>query len=116
MPIYFDYRNPQLLDVDADAIRNAIKNILCTDLGSLPGKPEFGSRLKHILFEHADDITIELAKRVITEAISKWEDRIIVTNVEITHEDAYNKFIINISYNYKDTGISGNALVSMDIS
>lgn len=115
MNLYRDYHTPQTLDFDAQAIQNAIKNILSTDKGSLPGKPTFGSRLRHVLFEQMDDITEELARRVISEAIYEWEDRIIIKKIDIISEQAYNRYIINISYVFKDSGLNNTASVSLDM-
>ncbi len=115
MAIYKDYHTPEKLDQDVKAIQNAIKNILSTDIGSLPGKPTFGSRLRYVLFEQMDDITEELAKRIIKEAIYKWEDRIIIKSIDIISEQAYNRYIININYIFKDSSLNGTSSISIDM-
>lgn len=116
MSIYNDYTDPNTLSLDAKAIDNAIKNILMTPLGSLPGKPLFGSRLHNILFEQMDGITEELARRVIQEALYQWENRIIITNVDIKPVAEYNRYIISINYIYKDNQLNYTSQISLDLS
>ena len=51
MALYSDFKSVGYFDEDVKAINNAIKNILLTNIGSLPGQPEFGSRLNELIFE-----------------------------------------------------------------
>jgi len=115
MALYNDYNDPNNLALDAKAIDNAIKNILLTPIGTLPGKPLFGSRLYAIIFEHMDGITEELARRVINEALRMWEDRVYVTNVNIKPVYEYNRYLIEIFYRYKDDQLNYTSTISFDI-
>lgn len=87
---------------DIDAIQNSISNILTTRLGSVPGRPNFGSNLHMIVFDQIDPITEKLAERYVRESLAKFEDRIIVSNVEVSKNEAFNRIIINISFSYVD--------------
>lgn len=114
MPLYQDFVTPDKLNLDVSAIEDAIKNILLTPLGSLPGKPEFGSRLRYILFENMDGITEHLAKTVIQEALAKWETRIMITGTDISPVPEFNKYIIKISYRFADSELNYNTSISLD--
>lgn len=114
--IYQDYLYPNKVEYDSAAIDHAIKNILMTPIGSLPGKPLFGSRLKNILFEQMDGITEQLLKRVISEALSVWEDRITITDVGINAVSEYNRYTITINYIYRDTQLNYTSQISIDLS
>ena len=115
MSIYNDYKDPQKIDSDVVAINNAIRNILLTPKGSLPGKPLFGSRLREIIFEHIDGITEDLCKRIIQEALYQWEERIVITSVDINGVPEYNRYIVNINYIYKDDRLNYTSQISLDL-
>ena len=76
MALYTDYDSPSTVDYDVFAINNAIKNILFTQIGSVPGKPDFGSRLYELIFGQIDHITISQLKKLIQEPLYRWEKRI----------------------------------------
>lgn len=113
--LYKDYRTPNTFDYDAQAINNAIRNILLTPLGSLPGKPSFGSRLYQIPFSQLDHITIDLLKKIIEEAIRKWETRIQIISIEIESAEAYNKIIATINYTYTDQELNRASQLSLSL-
>lgn len=116
MAIYVDYRDVNAVVTDAAAINNSIKNILFTKIGSLPGKPDFGSDIHEILFNQLDHITADLLKNYIKEAIAKWEPRIFITNVVIEDVPEYNKLIATLYYVYRDAGIILNEKVSIALT
>lgn len=113
MALYTDYRKANTTVTDAAAINNAIKNILLTSKGSLPGKPEFGSRIAEVLFSQIDSITKGILKRHIMEALARWEKRIIVVDVAVEEVPEYNKIIATINYIYRDKGLDVNEQVSI---
>ena len=65
--LYNDFDSVLTFDYDVGAINNAIKNILFTSVGSLPGKPDFGSRISELVFSQMDYITENMLKRLIIE-------------------------------------------------
>lgn len=115
MAIYTDYRKPNQTVTDAAAINNAIKNILLTKKGSMPGKPTFGSDIDEVLFNQMDYITKNLLKNYIKEALYTWEKRIIVINVEIQEVPEFNKLIATINYTYRDKGLDINEQISVGL-
>jgi len=113
MALYTDYRRANTTVTDASAINNAIKNILFTRKGSLPGKPTFGSNIDEILFSQMDYVTKDLLSKYIKEALAEWENRITVTNVAVEEVPEYNKVIATISYSYRDSGLDVNEQISV---
>jgi len=55
--------------------------------GELPWRDEFGSSLYMVRHRANDDTTRELARIGVVEALTRWEPRVQVTNVEIIAED-----------------------------
>lgn len=98
--IYNDFNSTTKIDVDNEAIKNSIRNILLTPIGTMPGKPTFGSNLYKVLFEIIDHITIELIRTYVVDALAKWEPRIQVSQVDVKDYPEYNKIIVDISYYY----------------
>ena len=86
---------------DTTAINNAIKTILLTPYGSLPGRPTFGSHIYKAVFEHLDDLVIIMIKRYTSEALDEWEPRIDVNEVHVQRDEEYNRVIIGIDYSIK---------------
>ena len=113
MALYTDYRKADTTVTDAAAINNAIRNILMTRIGSLPGKPTFGSRLLDVVFSQIDYVTEELIKTYVKEALRKWETRILVTNVEVEEIPEFNKLVTTINYIYRDKGLDINEQISV---
>jgi phage baseplate assembly protein W len=103
MTLYTDYTDVENIETDASAINNAIKNIIFTPKGSLPGKPTL------------DDVTENTMKRFIKEALTKWESRIVVYNVKVESVPEYNKLIATIDYEYRDKGLDINEQISINL-
>ncbi len=114
--VYFDYRDPIEIDTNSQAINNSIKNIILTPIGSLPGKPDFGSNINEYVFELLDGTgTSDLVKISILDALSKWEPRINVTGVDIKVFPEYNRITSNIYYAYNLLGAHMNGEVSIPL-
>ena len=98
--IYKDFNTNTSNAYDVDAIKNSIRNILMTRIGSVPGKPNFGSNLYLLVFEQLDNMTVQLAKRYTVEAIARFEDRVTILSVNTSKDEAFNRLIINIVFSY----------------
>ena len=104
--MYKDYVDPETVAEKAEAINIAIKNIIDTRKGSLPGKPYFGSRLHEVVFDFMDAITEDSIIKLIKEAISKFEPRISIENIEVTQVPEFNRILVTVFYIYKDNEIT----------
>ena len=62
-------------------IQESIIQILGTSPGERFMRPEFGSRLKSLVFEANDEVLKGLIRHYIVEAIQRWDKRVIVTAV-----------------------------------
>lgn len=114
--LYNDYRDLKQVDNNEEAIKNSIKNILTTRIGTLPGKPTFGSELYRIIFEPIDHITKDIINTYIIGALVKWEKRIQVTDIEVKEIPEYNKIVINISFSYVNFENIQSASVSIQFN
>lgn len=115
--LYKDYFDPETVVYDADAINQAIENILLTRKGTVPGKPSFGSNIHRHLFSPLDHITVSLLKSDILEAIRDWEPRVLISDVNVDEVPEYNKIVVDLKYEYVDKGliVEDTAVVAFNI-
>ena len=91
---------------DIDAIKNSVKNIILTEVGTRPFNPEFGTRVTSLLFENADIITQRQLTLEIENGIKKFEPRISNSRVNAVANPDGNSYIISIFFQtqYSQTG------------
>jgi phage baseplate assembly protein W len=100
---------------DENAINNALKNIFLTPLGSLHGKPRFGTRLFEVIFSFIDYATELTIKEIIKEEVVKFEPRITLKSIDIKSIPEYNKISVIITYVFfaKSLETTGTAKISL---
>ena len=81
---------------DLNAIRNSLKNLFNTVPGERFLLPEYGSDVRRHVFEPVTESTSRRIGRAISIAISKWEPRIRLLNLDITGFADQNEYQIII--------------------
>jgi len=72
-------QNSNVAQIKADLLQ-----LLLTNPGERVMLPEFGTPLRKLMFE-PNDISLEIiAKQMIADSISKWEPRIVISNISVT--------------------------------
>lgn len=98
--------NPRTRDVatktDDNAVRNALRNLIYTKHYERPFQPDLGCQISNLLFENMDPMTLMIAERVITDAITKFEPRVQLIQVTLTSAED-NDVYINIEYRLKNS-------------
>jgi len=92
-------------------IHESILQILGTRPGERFMNPEFGSRLKDLLFEQNDTILKGLVRHHVIDAIRRWEKRVTVTQVSFDETPATtdrNVLLVHIAYRVIETQVEGN--------
>ena len=96
---------------DTDLLKSSVQMILGTRIGDRVMNPEFGSRLKDLVFEPNDSVLKGLIRHYVIDAIERWEKRVYVTDVAFDDSpetvDA-NTIPVRISYRVIDTQVAGN--------
>ena len=92
-----------------DQIKADLLQLLLTNPGERVMLPDFGTPLRRLIFE-PNDATLEMvAKKMISDAITKWEPRIVVSNINVTSNfDASN-------LNDNDPGYEREAILGISI-
>ena len=90
---------------DDDAIKNAIKNLLITNFYERPFADDLGANLRGLLFEPAGLLTnIELRSNI-RDVIEKYEQRVVVSSIDITDNIPRNEYLIEVFFNIKGINV-----------
>lgn len=82
-------------------ILNSWNNILITPKRSYMFDPEYGSNLYKLVFEPADDDTIDKIEKEVIDTIQRYDDRALIKNVTINFLPNQKGFQVNIEVTYK---------------
>ncbi|MBS1824048.1 MAG: GPW/gp25 family protein [Acidobacteria bacterium] len=85
---------------EEDKIQQSILIILGTARGERVMRPDFGSRLRELVFAPRNSSTSALAAHYVTQALTTWEPRIDVLRVTATAPDPRNG-VLEISIDYR---------------
>jgi len=92
----------KLTNVDKDAVRSNLTNLITTMKGERLYKPDFGTNVMRFLFEPMDDTTYGEIREEILSVVSKYLKEIEVQRVEINTDEQRNFVGLKISYNITD--------------
>ena len=84
--------------INIEAVKTSITNILRTAKGSRVMLRDFGSDIKSMLFENIDDNLVDLIEDEIKEAISAWDNRVIVNAVDFETDADRNQVTILVKF------------------
>jgi phage baseplate assembly protein W len=75
-PLRVDPQRRLAMSAGEQRIRESIVTILGTEQGERLMRPDFGSRLRTLIFEPNNPATANLARFYIEDALARWEPRI----------------------------------------
>ena len=87
-----------LVAKNEDSIKQALKNLILTNIGERLFDPYFGSTVSSSLFEPFTPFLIEDVQRSIKVAISNFEDRVNVLDISILNDIDRNAFSVSIIF------------------
>jgi len=90
-----------LKDLENEAIRNSLINIINTRQGSRRMLPEFAVALMDVLFEPMDDTTAREIGNRIFGAIELWDDRVIVEVLNVNQNFDKGHYEITLDFRLK---------------
>ena len=88
-----------------EKINNSIKMILSTRKGERWFLPKFGSDLHKCIFEPNRHVLADMIKYYITEALTEWEPRITLQNIEVETVAHGNTIPVHINYRIKNSNV-----------
>ena len=87
-----------------ESIERSIHMILSTAPGERVMRPEFGCAIWDLLYEPINNSTIGLMGEATREALSRWEPRIEVEDVEVEPDESANGAVrISVAYTVQST-------------
>ena len=92
-------------------IHESIVQILGTRIGERFMRPDFGSRLRELVFEANDQVLRALVRHHVIDAIKKWEKRVVITGVAFDESPALvdrHTLLVRIDYRVIQTQVPGN--------
>jgi hypothetical protein len=82
----------------SEVIKQSIKRILMTTPGERVMQPEFGCKLKSIVFEPNDSVLVGDIHYILKEAIKRWEPRVVVEFIDIQQYPDNYEVVVTIKY------------------
>ncbi len=82
----------------SEVIKQSIRRILMTVPGERVMQPEFGCKLKSLVFEPNDSVLVGDIHYICKEAIKRWEPRVIVEFIDIQQYPDQHEVVITIKY------------------
>lgn len=97
--------NPNTGDIivkrDAEAVKQSVINILLTNRGERPFKPDFGGDLRSYLFENFDAVTRTAIQSRIVNSLRNYEPRVEVLRVDVEDLSYRNALKITVEIRIK---------------
>ena len=92
-----------------DDVRQAIRIILGTSPGERLMRPDFGCGIYDLAFEVIDSAVLIRITNMVTDALTRYEPRIDLTNVNVDpYRAAEGVLEVNVEYRVRRTNQSGN--------
>lgn len=80
------------------AIIGALRNLILTNLYEKPFQPNFGSRIRGLLFEDVSFITANVLQTELTNVIQNFEPRVGVDAIRVQANPEQNRYDITIRF------------------
>lgn len=96
LPVPAQGRKWPYVKTEEELIRDSVLTILLTDISQRFYVPDFGSRLRELIFEPNDMVLSTLAQEYVRTALGRWEDRIGIINVQTSQDE--NVMVLVITY------------------
>ena len=96
-----DNQGSILKSINIEAVKVSIKNILGTYKGERAFLPQFGSALGDLLFEPISDALLDRIAADLKENIEIWDNRVIVSGVEIKSDPDHNYIELLVNFNVR---------------
>jgi uncharacterized protein len=103
-PMRVDHTGSIALSSGVDDLEGAIRVVLSTAPGERLMRPQFGCRIWDLLFEPINANTLGLMAFAVREAVSQWETRVQVENVDVQPDpQREGSVLIHIDYQVRAT-------------
>jgi hypothetical protein len=100
--------------IDAEAVKQSVKNIILTNLGEKPFQPSFGTQIRDLLFELASDpfIKSDIRDRI-SQSITRFEPRALIESIKVYLNPDSNILAVDIIFQVVNTDETVNLNVTL---
>ena len=102
-PIRVNQQGNLMFSSQLQNVQESILLILLTEIGERLYRPDFGCRIHELAFAPLNSQTLMLMKIYVTEALEKWEPRIILNEVITQPKQRQGRVDIMINYQLRNT-------------
>lgn len=88
---------------EANAVRQAVKNLLMSERGVYPFRPFMGAGLENILFSLSTDLDISDIESRVRSTIETYEPRAIIKKIKVKIQEDYNSVDLYILFSVVGT-------------
>lgn len=88
---------------DENAIKRSVRNLIQTNNFERPFHSEIGCQIRALLFEPASPLLNTMIKRIITDTITTFEPRVVLTSVTVTTNLDNNSVNVTIVFTIVNT-------------
>lgn len=96
---------------DLEVILNSWNNILITPKRSYQYDPEYGSDLYKLVFEPADDITLDKVINEVKNTLMRYDDRATINDIDVVFFSNQKGFSLTIDVEYEGDTKQLNAIL-----
>jgi phage baseplate assembly protein W len=86
-----------------DSIKQALKNLILTNIGERLFNPFFGSNVNKTMFELDSPFLVEDMKRYVTNAVNQFEPRVNLLMVDVYDEPDYQRLTVVVTFSVINT-------------
>jgi phage baseplate assembly protein W len=97
--------------LDLDAVKASVRNLILTNFGERPFRPNIGSNVRALLFEPADVFTIYALREAIRTVLLRYEPRVDSITVQVRDDSDENRYVATVGFRV----ISFNEIVDIDL-
>lgn len=90
---------------DDELVRMSLQQILQTQRGERPMRPQFGCDIFQYVFENNDELLQQILRSEIAATMARWEPRARLDNISFTRDNAL--LTVLIEYTVVATGTTG---------
>ena len=97
----------------AASIAESLELILATQHGERVMRPDFGCNLRALAFEPLNEATLNLARGLVMEGLTRWEPRAEVVDVDVRPAQARGELLIGVRYVVRATQQESTLVTTM---
>ena len=100
--------------VNDSAIKAAVRNLVLTNNYERPFHSDIGAPLRRMLFELPSPLTKSMIERTITDLITTYEPRVVLTQVQVAYSHDTYEVYVRIEYKIVNTSTQQTVEVTLE--